>query len=148
MEVVSLVQVLIFNLSFKFERIFVIRFFLILESSIIGDMGRTMYKDCLYDLKEIRRCPDCYRISNEKTEKMWFSIPCNPPHQLVYAKQKGYSYWPAKVMKIEDDVYDVRFFGGHHGRANIEKNFIRPITVNLSSLQVKKMSLKIINKPN
>lgn len=109
-------------------------------------MGRTMYKDCLYDLKEIRRCPDCYRISNEKTEKMWFSIPCNPPHQLVYAKQKGYSYWPAKVMKIEDDVYDVRFFGGHHGRANIEKNFIRPITVNLSSLQVKKMSLKIINK--
>lgn len=105
-------------------------------------MGRTMYKDCLYDLKEIRRCPDCYRISNEKTEKMWFSIPCNPPHQLVYAKQKGYSYWPAKVMKIEDDVYDVRFFGGHHGRANIEKNFIRPITVNLSSLQVKKNVFK------
>lgn len=104
--------------------------------SIIGDMGNTMYQDCCYDLQEIRRCADCYRISNEKSEKMWFCIPCNPPHQLVYAKQKGYPYWPAKVMQINGNVYDVRFFGGHHMRANIEKVFIRPISVSLQSLQV------------
>lgn len=103
--------------------------------SIIGEMGHTMYQDCCYDLQEIRRCADCYRISNEKSEKMWFCIPCNPPHQLVYAKQKGYPYWPAKVMQVNGNVYDVRFFGGHHMRANIEKVFIRPITVSLQSLQ-------------
>lgn len=97
-----------------------------------------MYSDCLYDLKEIRRCPDCYRLSNEKADKMWFCIPCDPPHQLVYAKQKGYPYWPAKVMNIdENNVYDVRFFGGHHLRANIEETFIRPSNVNISSLQVR-----------
>lgn len=106
--------------------------------SVIGDMGRTMYQDCCYDLQEIRRCADCYRISNEKSEKMWFCIPCNPPHQLVYAKQKGYPYWPAKVMQVNGNVYDVRFFGGHHMRANIEKVFIRPISTTLQSLQVKK----------
>ncbi|KAL2713425.1 zinc finger MYND domain-containing protein 11 isoform X1 [Vespula squamosa] len=103
--------------------------------SIIGEMGNTMYQDCCYDLQEIRRCADCYRISNEKSEKMWFCIPCNPPHQLVYAKQKGYPYWPAKVMQINGNVYDVRFFGGHHMRANIEKVFIRPISVSLQTLQ-------------
>lgn len=105
---------------------------------MIADMGRTMYQDCCYDLQEIRRCADCYRISNEKSEKMWFCIPCNPPHQLVYAKQKGYPYWPAKVMQVNGNVYDVRFFGGHHMRANIEKVFIRPISSTLQSLQVKK----------
>ncbi|XP_076249208.1 zinc finger MYND domain-containing protein 11 isoform X3 [Calliopsis andreniformis] len=103
--------------------------------SMIGEMGLTMYQDCCYDLQEIRRCADCYRISNEKSEKMWFCIPCNPPHQLVYAKQKGYPYWPAKVMQVNSNIYDVRFFGGHHMRANIEKMFIRPITASLQSLQ-------------
>ncbi|XP_034192397.1 zinc finger MYND domain-containing protein 11 isoform X1 [Osmia lignaria lignaria] len=103
--------------------------------SIVGEMGLTMYQDCCYDLQEIRRCADCYRISNEKSEKMWFCIPCNPPHQLVYAKQKGYPYWPAKVMQVNGNIYDVRFFGGHHMRANIEKVFIRPITSSLQSLQ-------------
>ncbi|XP_053975483.1 zinc finger MYND domain-containing protein 11 isoform X2 [Hylaeus anthracinus] len=106
--------------------------------SVIGEMGLTMYQDCCYDLQEIRRCADCYRISNEKSEKMWFCLPCNPPHQLVYAKQKGYPYWPAKVMQVNDNVYDVRFFGGHHMRANIEKVFIRPITASLQSLQIKR----------
>ncbi|XP_014477105.1 PREDICTED: zinc finger MYND domain-containing protein 11 isoform X2 [Dinoponera quadriceps] len=106
--------------------------------SVIGDMGQTMYQDCCYDLQEIRRCADCYRISNEKSEKMWFCIPCNPPHQLVYAKQKGYPYWPAKVMQVNGNVYDVRFFGGHHMRANIEKVFIRPISSTLQSLQIKR----------
>lgn len=113
-------------------------FFDFLENSVVGDMGSTMYQDCCYDIKEIRRCADCYRISNEKSEKMWFCIPCDPPHQLVYAKQKGYPYWPAKVMQVTEEMYDVRFFGGHHMRANIEKVFIRPITASLQSLQVKK----------
>ncbi|XP_043285659.1 zinc finger MYND domain-containing protein 11 isoform X2 [Venturia canescens] len=105
------------------------------EKSVVGDMASTMYQDCCYDIKEIRRCADCYRISNEKSEKMWFCIPCDPPHQLVYAKQKGYPYWPAKVMQLTEETYDVRFFGGHHMRANIEKIFIRPITASPQSLQ-------------
>lgn len=39
-----------------------------------------------------------------------------PPHELVYAKQKGFSYWPAKVIKVTPEGYDVRFFGGLHQR--------------------------------
>ncbi|XP_052122169.1 zinc finger MYND domain-containing protein 11 isoform X2 [Frankliniella occidentalis] len=109
--------------------------------SPLADMARQMFRDCNYDLQEIRQCRDCYRMSNEKLDRHWFCQPCRPPHQLVYAKQKGFPYWPAKVIKVDDkDVHDVRFFGGHHQRALIEKAFIRQISVNIHSLQVKKTS--------
>lgn len=35
------------------------------------------------------------------------------PHILVWAKLKGFPFWPAKAMKIKDDQVDVRFFGQH-----------------------------------
>ena len=41
----------------------------------------------------------------------------DPPHELVYAKQKGFTFWPAKVIKITQEGYDVRFFGGWHQRS-------------------------------
>ncbi|XP_049843177.1 zinc finger MYND domain-containing protein 11-like isoform X3 [Schistocerca gregaria] len=104
--------------------------------SSLADMARQMLRDCVYDLTEIRQCRDCYRVSNEKKDKHWFCEPCRPPHQLVYAKQKGFPYWPAKVIKVEGDQYDVRFFGGQHQRAHIEKVHIRPISVNIHTLQV------------
>lgn len=108
--------------------------------STLADMARQMLRDCIYDLQEIRQCRDCYRVSNEKVDKHWFCQPCRPPHQLVYAKQKGFPYWPAKVIKVDGEQYDVRFFGGHHQRALIEKSHIRPISVNIHTLQVKRTS--------
>lgn len=62
----------------------------------------------------------------------------------MYAQQKGFPFWPAKVMRIlpsstgsdKDCQYDVRFFGGYHQRALVEKQCIRPITVNIHSLKV------------
>lgn len=108
--------------------------------SVMADQARLMLRDCIYDLQEIRQCRDCYRVSNEKTNKHWFCKPCKPPHKLVYAKQKGFPYWPAKVIKIDGDLYDVRFFGGQHQRAVVEKAYIRPISVNIHTLQVKRTS--------
>ncbi|XP_045110404.1 zinc finger MYND domain-containing protein 11-like isoform X2 [Portunus trituberculatus] len=108
--------------------------------STIADMARQMLRDCQYDLMELEQCKDCYRMSNEKSDKYWFCKPCRPPHQLVYAKQKGFPYWPAKVIKVENDLYDVRFFGSQHQRAVIEKSHIRPISVNIHTLQVKRTS--------
>ena len=40
----------------------------------------------------------------------------NPAHELVFAKQKGFCYWPAKVIQIRENEYDVRFFGARHQR--------------------------------
>lgn len=41
---------------------------------------------------------------------------------------------------MDGEHYDVRFFGGHHQRALIEKSHIRPISVNIHTLQVKRTS--------
>ncbi|XP_054271302.1 zinc finger MYND domain-containing protein 11 isoform X2 [Macrosteles quadrilineatus] len=108
--------------------------------SIVADHARLMLRDCLTSLQDIRQCRDCYKVSFERNNRNWFCKPCRPPHMLVYAKQKGYPYWPAKVIKINGDLYDVRFFGGTHERTSVEKAYIRPISININSLQVKKTS--------
>ncbi|XP_046669765.1 zinc finger MYND domain-containing protein 11-like isoform X2 [Homalodisca vitripennis] len=108
--------------------------------STVADHARLMLRYCTCDLQEIRQCRDCYKVSYGKNNKHWFCKPCRPPHMLVYAKQKGYPYWPAKVIKINGDLYDVRFFGGLHQRAAVEKAYIRPISININSLQVKRTS--------
>lgn len=44
------------------------------------------------------------------------------------------------MIKVEDEQYDVRFFGAQHLRAMIPKAHIRPISVNIHTLQVKRSS--------
>ena len=62
----------------------------------------------------------------------------------VYARQKGFTFWPAKVIRVSNPErpdggsYDVRFFGGYHQRAVVDKSSIRPITVSVSSLGIKR----------
>lgn len=109
----------------------------------MADLARQMFRDCTYDLKEISQCRDCYRFATENPSKYWYCKPCRPFHDLVYARQKGCSFWPAKVIRqvTNGDSYDVRFFGGYHQRAVVDKASIRPITVNVHSLGVKRSSL-------
>ncbi|XP_005089957.1 zinc finger MYND domain-containing protein 11 isoform X2 [Aplysia californica] len=107
------------------------------EKGGMTDLAVVMVKDCKYDLDEIELCPNCYYMSNAKPED-WFSQPCNPPHELVYAKQKGYSYWPAKVVKDLGGKSDVRFFGGWHQRAVIPAEYIKPITTDLKAMTIKR----------
>ncbi|XP_037089430.1 zinc finger MYND domain-containing protein 11-like [Pollicipes pollicipes] len=107
------------------------------ESQAAAVAGQVL-QDCLHDVQEIRICRDCYRMSNEKPGKNWFCRPCRPPHELVFAKQKGYPFWPAKVMKTENDMFDVRFFGEPHERAFVTRGQIRPITTSLQALQIKR----------
>lgn len=72
-------------------------------------------------------------------ETFLFVFLQDPPHELVYAKLKGYSYWPAKVIHFMDGAkYDVRFFGGLHQRAVVPKDQIKPIDVDLKKLSIKK----------
>ena len=101
-----------------------------------------MLRECTADLRELAGCRDCYRYSQETPcEKYWFCKPCRPFHELVYAKQKGFPYWPAKIIREENDegLLEVRFFGGYHQKAMVEKQHIRPISINIHALQVRYM---------
>ncbi|EAA07753.4 AGAP002840-PA [Anopheles gambiae str. PEST] len=93
--------------------------------------------DCVYDLREIRHCSDCYRHSAEKAEPDWFARPCRTRHELVFAKQSRFQYWPAKVVRVVNNLYDVRFFGGNHPRALIDAGWVKPIDTELGTLGVK-----------
>ncbi|XP_041360637.1 protein kinase C-binding protein 1-like isoform X2 [Gigantopelta aegis] len=74
--------------------------------------AKTMLKICKHEVSEIEVCPDCY-LSSCKREEHWFCQPCRTPHTLVWAKLKGYPFWPAKVLREEGVQLDVRFFGAH-----------------------------------
>ncbi len=64
--------------------------------------------------QEVENCPDCYLNAHVKKD-VWFTEACRLPHPLVWAKLKGFPYWPGKLMRInsKDNHGDVRFFGAH-----------------------------------
>ena len=76
-------------------------------------VAKTVLKICRHETNEIEICPDCYKNSCAKTSADWFCEPCLFPHKLVWAKMKGYPYWPAKVLQEQNGQVDVRFFGEH-----------------------------------
>lgn len=108
----------------------------------MADQARQMFRDCCYDISEMTTCRDCYRYANTRGDKHWFAKPCRPLHEIVYAKQKGFPYWPAKVVGKENNEsqLEVRFFGGFHQRASVDKHHIKPISTNIHSLQIKRTS--------
>lgn len=65
------------------------------------------------EMAEMEICPDCFRNFYTVTD-MSFAEPCRKPHQLVFARVKGYPLWPAKVVRLgKQNEVDCRFFGTH-----------------------------------
>ncbi|XP_064535869.1 zinc finger MYND domain-containing protein 11 [Drosophila montana] len=108
-----------------------------------------LLRDITHDIREIRRCSDCYRHSNESNScTFWFAKPCTQRHELVYAKQYGSPHWPAKVIRVmtrKSNIYDVRFFGGSHSRALVSARDILPIDTDISQLSTKGKNSRTFN---
>ncbi|EDW47590.1 uncharacterized protein LOC6608863 [Drosophila sechellia] len=107
------------------------------RKSVEYNATKWLMRDVTHDIREIRRCPDCFRYSNEASlSDLWFAKPCLQRHELVFAKQVGSPPWPAKVMSVskrQPIKYDVRFFGGTHSRALISERDITPIESDIQS---------------
>uniref|UniRef100_A0A672S2B0 Zinc finger MYND domain-containing protein 11-like n=1 Tax=Sinocyclocheilus grahami TaxID=75366 RepID=A0A672S2B0_SINGR len=103
------------------------------------EIARLLYNDTCHELNELMLCRHCFYLSNARPDN-WFCYPCSPTHELVWARMKGFGYWPAKVMQREGNQVDVRFFGHQHQRAWIPSDNIQEITINLQQLQVKRSS--------
>ncbi|OXA57793.1 Zinc finger MYND domain-containing protein 11 [Folsomia candida] len=108
------------------------------ESLKGNQFGAAFLKEAMHDIQEIKLCHQCFRRSNEKDHDWWFALPCTPPHDVVWAKQTGYPFWPAKVMKREGNRYDVRYFGGNYERGHIDAKHILPIETSLAKLKVRR----------
>ncbi|KFB49073.1 kinase C-binding protein 1 [Anopheles sinensis] len=62
----------------------------------------------------IRKCQECY-IARQELPAHWFQEPCSRPHLLVWAKVRGFRFWPGKVMEVlPNGRVDVHFFGTHN----------------------------------
>ncbi|KAH8407955.1 hypothetical protein KR222_005405 [Zaprionus bogoriensis] len=92
---------------------------LILDSGDVKveQASKAVVKVCRQEANEIDTCAECYLNANSSDE--WFVKVCTHPHLLLWAKLKGFPYWPAKAMGSGPNaVVNVRFFG-KHDRANV-----------------------------
>ncbi|CAH1991479.1 unnamed protein product [Acanthoscelides obtectus] len=81
--------------------------------SKLTSAAKNIVKICKQEMAEIENCPSCYLNANTK-KNTWFVEVCPKPHILVWAKLKGFPYWPAKAMQCNNSgMVDVRFFGAH-----------------------------------
>ncbi|XP_021928207.1 uncharacterized protein LOC110833911 isoform X4 [Zootermopsis nevadensis] len=82
------------------------------QSRLTG-VAKVLVKICKQEMAEIENCPDCYLNAHTRKDS-WFIEVCRKPHVLVWAKLKGFPFWPAKVMRTnKEGMVDVRFFGAH-----------------------------------
>ncbi|XP_071531860.1 uncharacterized protein Zmynd8 isoform X3 [Panulirus ornatus] len=81
-------------------------------NSKVSSMARTLVKILKQEMSEIETCPDCY-MNAHQNPKSWFTEACRSAHPLIWARLKGFPFWPAKAVKWKDGNVDVRFFGRH-----------------------------------
>ncbi|CAG4921978.1 unnamed protein product [Colias eurytheme] len=82
------------------------------QSKLTG-AARALVRLCRAEMGEIEACPECYAAAHAR-KPTWFTDVCSTPHVLLWAKLKGFPYWPAKGMSVNNaGLVDVRFFGAH-----------------------------------
>ncbi|KAL6434615.1 hypothetical protein ACFW04_006161 [Cataglyphis niger] len=83
----------------------------------LTNAAKQIIKVARQEVSEIEACPDCYAHGRNlpRPQPSWFVEPCRRPHPLVWAKLKGFPFWPAKAMpRVNSQGFvDVRFFGEH-----------------------------------
>jgi len=60
----------------------------------------------------------------------WFVETCSRMHPLVWAKLKGFPFWPAKAVREHNGQIDCRFFGAHD-RAWVPTNHVFDLSEDL-----------------
>ena len=82
-------------------------------ASKLTTIAKNIVKVCKHEMQEIENCPDCYLNAHIKKDT-WFTEACRFPHCLVWAKLKGFPFWPGKIMRVNsENMADIRFFGAH-----------------------------------
>lgn len=82
-------------------------------------------KELLEDeIDGLKKCGECYSNANYHPNE-WFTMVCDEPHIIAWAKFQGCNYWPVKVMSVNGRILSVRFFGDHtHSDVAASKCFL------------------------
>ncbi|XP_053661187.1 protein kinase C-binding protein 1 [Anopheles marshallii] len=83
------------------------------DKMILLKQARAMQKKAKNEIDEMEPCYECYIHANTRSEQ-WFTQLCSKPHLLVWAKMRGFPYWPGKLYVISaTNLAYVRFFATH-----------------------------------
>lgn len=74
-------------------------------------IAKQLAKNCADSIENIKMCEECFL--NENTHSDYFTMICAKPHMIVWAKLSTYPYWPAKLMRVNENFVRVQFFGDH-----------------------------------
>ena len=66
---------------------------------------------------------------------MWRQSPAEPRCKFFLPKT-AFIIPSMQVLKVENDMYQVRFFGSQHQIAQVDKNSIKPINTDINNFQV------------
>lgn len=83
------------------------------EENDLTDLARTLLSLTRHEVNEFQLCPQCYLRSLQTNSTNGFIEPCSPPHVLCWAKMNTYQPWPGKLLRVVNDMADIRFFGEH-----------------------------------
>lgn len=70
---------------------------------------KELIKSVNRDLNFVNNCAQCYEHQVHYPNPM--VLLCEPLHLLVWAKTKGFNYWPAKLLKLQGTNAHVIYFG-------------------------------------
>lgn len=101
------------------------------DTTKLTNAAKLIMKTARQEVAEIEACPDCYARARNlpRANPSWFIEACRQPHPLVWAKLKGFPFWPAKAFpRLNGQGFvDVRFFGEH------DRSWVKPKDVYLYS---------------
>lgn len=64
------------------------------------------------DIFSLKTCLECFENA-VKSPDTSFTIICNRPHILVWARMENFIFWPAKAMSAANGKVHIRYFGDH-----------------------------------
>lgn len=82
------------------------------ENAAVQHGAKNLLKFIDEEIMSIKLCAQCYTNAFLNPSNS-FVMPCDTPHPIIWAKEQGFDFWPAKCMAVSDDHVHVRFFGDH-----------------------------------
>lgn len=144
-EIVSgewLFQIIFHNFSLcnSLKHFFTI--FTVNERNVLKQL-KTFAEACISEMYDLNLCQECYKNSHENLN--WFTLSCKVPHLLVWARTKGYPYWPAKILAAQGTQTCVKYFG-NHARSLVSQDNILLFSVDNPNKNMSAKSRKLIEE--
>ena len=81
-------------------------------------------------------CVSCAKhFMNMTPESTFFTLPCDPLHEIVFARFQGFPYWPGKVFGEDEQNFQIWFFGGRFTKCYVEKKAVSQVPTALTALR-------------